>query len=215
MALDDFSFSEGADGGSEGGAEATSEAVERFKEQQRKSAAQAKRDKKQEGKRKQQDNTLARIIVHFLGDKRYTGFFVLISSLLDKNIPSDFLLAILALIHKDSADVLKEKEIVLKRPPNDPSKNFPPKLAKPLSYWTSLMYSVAGAEPHKVLETIVDHNWDLDPNLSQFMSLVLKEFFKFMKFEVPFENLKSFSEVFLKMLFDELEKQVQNQQKIS
>ena len=210
MGLDDIDFSEGSDGGGESGAESAAEARERFREQKKKGAQQAKRDKQEEKKRKAQDDTLAQIIVQFLNDPRYSGFFLLIARALSKNIPSDFLLSVLALIHKDSAKILQEKKFK-KKESHHTSGKFPKELAKPLNEWTSLMYSVASAEPHRVLETILDLDWKVDENIIQLLSLVLREFFLFKKFETSFENIRQFSEGFLKKLSKELENQIQNQ----
>jgi len=211
--MDGLSFSEGADSGSEGGAEMTQEAIERFKEQARKSAAQAKQDKKQEGKRRDQEDVLSKIILQFLQNPKYSGFFLLISRVLSKNVPSDFILSILALIHKESAQVLDAKNIKITKAPEQ-NTHFPPEISKPLASWSTLIFSVGTAEPHKVLETVLDQDWNLDQNLVQLFSLVLKEFFSFKKFETPFENISGFSETFLRNLSSSLENQIQGQMKI-
>jgi len=200
------------DGGKEGGSEAAKEAAEKVREQKAKAAAQAKRDQQNERRKKSEDNTLAQIILQFLKNPRYSGFFLLIARALSKNIPSDFLLAILALIHKDSAQILHEKNIPRRNPPKPHSSAFPPELSAPLAEWTILMYSVSTAEPHRVLETILDENWELDANTVQLCALVVREFFFFKKFETPFPHIQQFSENFLKTLATDLENQIQNQQ---
>lgn len=205
----------GADGGSEGGSEAAAEAAERFREQKAQAAAQAKRDQQEERRKKGQDDVLAKIIVQFLNTPRYSGFFLLIARALAKDIPSDFLLAILALIHKDSAQILEDKNIPRKTPPRPQDSAFPPELSAPLGEWTTLMYSVSTAEPHRVLETILDESWELDANILQLFCLVLREFFFFKKFETPFQNIQVFSEGFLKNLSTDLENQIQNQHILS
>jgi hypothetical protein len=208
--MDGLNYSEGADGASEGGAEVSQEAVERFREQARKAAAQAKQDKKSEQKKKKQDDVLIQIILQFLKNPKYSGFFLLLSRVLEKNVPSDFILALLSLIHKESADALNAKNLVIKKSPTQTSQ-FPPEIAKPLENWNTIIFSVASGEPHRVLETIVDHEWNIDNNLIQLFSLVLKEFFTFKKFETPFSQIKGFSETFFVNLSSGLEKQIQNQ----
>lgn len=211
--MDGLEFSQGPDGINEGGAESTQEAIERFREQSKKSATQAKKDQKQEKKKKDQEDVLSNIILQFLKNKKYSGFFLLISRILSKNVPADFILSLLALIHQESAKILDAKKIPLKKAP--PQKTtFPPEIMKPLSSWTTLIFSVSSANPHKILETVLDHEWKLDNNLVQLFSLILKEFFAFKKFDTPFENIQNFSKTFLQNLANDLEKQVQNQPKL-
>ncbi len=212
--MDGMSFSEGFDGGSEGGAEVSQEAVEKFREQSRKAAAQAKKDHQREEKKKGQDDVLVGIILQFLRTPKYSGFFLLISRLLEKNVPSDFILSVLALIHKESAQVLDAKNIAIKKAPDQKSV-FPPEISKPLASWNTLIFSVSSAEPHRVLETVLDQDWNIDANLVQFFSLVLKEFFHFKKFETPFENISGFAHTFLTNLSSSLEAQIQNQKKLA
>lgn len=212
MSVDGLNLAEDGEVAS-GSSEITSEQLEQYRERARKTAAQAKRDQKQEGKRKSQDNVLSHIIIQFLQTPKYSGFFILISKALSKNIPSDFLLALLALIHKDSLDAVHAKEIpkVQSAPQKSP---FPKELSAPMSHWTTLLTSVASSEPHKVLETILDHDWNIDENVSQLMSLIIREFFSFKKFETDFSNISIFSKVFLKNLSVTLEQQISNQEKM-
>lgn len=212
MGVEDFLGGLEAGGGAEQGAEASAEAAERAREQRAKAAQQAQRDQKEERKKRQYDNTLAQIIVQFLNDPRYAGFFILITRIFSKNIPSDIILAILSLIHKDSATAIQEKNITRKElPKNQEHSSFPPQLSTPLNEWTTTIFSVASAEPHKALETLLDIEWKIDANLEQLFSLVLREFFSYKQFETPFENIQQFSSAFLSTLVGELESQIQHQ----
>lgn len=213
MSFDGLNFSEGGEGAS-GSAEVSQEALEQYRERARQSAAQAKKDKKQEARKKQQEDTLYKIILQFLNTPKYKGFSIYIARSLAKNIPADFLLSLLSLIHKESLQAVNAQSIPPKAPPKQNSP-FPPELAKPLHHWTTLIFSVGSANPHKVLETILDQDWNLDDNLIQLMSMVIREFFTWKKFDVPWENLQSFSQVFIKNLSAQLEQQITDQQKIA
>ncbi len=210
--MDGFALGEDIDGAS-GGAEITSEQLEQYRERAKKTAAQAKRDKQQEQKKKKQENVLSHIIIQFLNTPKYSGFFILISKALAKNIPSDFLLALLSLIHKDSLAAVNAKE--MQKIISIPQKStFPKEVKIPMSHWTNLLASVASSEPHKVLETILDENWEIDKSLHQLMSLIIREFFVFKNFKTDFSNISIFSQVFLKNLSDQLQQQISNQEKI-
>jgi len=212
MSMDGFNLGEDVDGVS-GGAEITSEQLEKYRERAKKTAAQARQDRKQEKKKKRQEDVLSHIIIQFLKTPKYSGFFILISKSLAKNIPSDFLLALLSLIHKDSLAAVNTKDIPkgLSKPQKSP---FPKEILNPMSHWTTLLSSVASSEPHKVLETILDNEWKVDENITQLMSLVIREFFVFKKFKTEFSNISIFSKVFLTNLSDILQKQISNQNKI-
>ncbi len=80
-------------GGLTGGAEQVKETQEKFQEKQQKSQSQQQQDQKQEGKKKQDDNALASVIVQFLNEPKNTSLFLLISRLIAKNIPSNIILA--------------------------------------------------------------------------------------------------------------------------
>lgn len=210
----DFNSMGGFESGGEGiagSAEAAKEASERFQEQARRSAAQAKRDQKQERQKKQQDTTLARVIMQFLQTPRFSGFFLVVSRALSRNIPSDFLLAILSLIHKDAFEELVKKEFPKIELSESFIEKFPPQFALPLQQWNIMIISVATAEPQRVLETILDDAWNIDVNTKQLIAMVLREYFLFQKFEVPFEAITQFAEIFLQSLVDRLEKQIQGQ----
>lgn len=210
-----FERFEDADGASSS-QESAGESDEKFRDRYRKSQAAIKKIRKQEGKKKKQDNTLAHIIVQFLGNQQFTHFFVLISRIISKNIPSDIVLAILALIHKESANALDEKLQELPAPQGVVSEektgSFPSHLKTHISHWTKNIATVAAAEPHRVLETIVDHNWDLDPNIIEFSAAILQYFFAVNKEDVPpIENLRGFMRGFFEKLVATLEAQVHQQ----
>lgn len=199
--------------GAPGGQEAAGESDEKFREQYRKNQAAIKKIKKQEGKKKAQDNTLAHIIVQFLSDPRFTRFFLLISRIVSRNVPSDLILAILALIHKESAKAIDEKKLELPGKVEEPEAGkFPPHLKAQMNHWMHNITAVGTAEPHKALETMLDHDWNLDPNIVELFAAVLQQFMVFQKEDVPpMDNLRSFGEGFFTKLVSTLESQVNYQ----
>lgn len=197
------------------GNEKAGENDEKFRDRYRKSQAAIKKIRKQERKKKKQDNTLAHIIVQFLNDPRFTKFFVLISRVIARNIPSDIVLAILSLIHRESANAIEEKK--LKLPTTEPSTEqnsgaFPPHLKAHINRWTQNITIIGVTEPHRALETLLDHDWNLDQNIVELAVAVLQQFFVFQKTDLPpVENLRGFCEGFFKTLVNRLEQQVHHQ----
>ena len=195
--------------------EGAGESDEKFRDRWKKNQAAIKKIRQQEGKKQKQDSTLAHIIVQFLSDPRFTRFFLLISRIVARNVPSDLILAILSLIHKESAHAIEEKKLEL--PEGDVAKtekedSFPAHLKANISRWTQNITAVATAEPHRTLETALDHDWKLDMNLPELCAAVLQQFFSFQKEDVPpIENLRGFAEGFWKRLVAQLEQQVHSQ----
>ena len=211
---ENFDHLDGADA-AVGGQEDAGESDERFRDRYRKAQAAIKKIRQQEGKKRKQDGTLARIIVQFLSDPRFTRFFLLISRIVAKNIPSDIILAILALIHRESAAAIEEKALNMPAEdflPEGDDSEFPPHLKAHINRWLKNILAVGTAEPHEALETLVDHNWTLDPNVPELASAVLQQFFLFQKVDIPaVENLFAFTEGFFQLLLTRLEKQVHEQ----
>ncbi len=194
--------------------EATKEDQERFRDQYRKSQAAIKKIFQQEDKKRKQDFTLAHIIVQFLNDPRFTRFFVLISRIVAKNVPSDILLAILSLIHKESAKAIGEKQLVIQKTEMIPQSEelFPDRVKAEINRWTENIVAVAIAEPHKTLETILDHNWNIDENIIELSAAVLQQFFEIRQLEIPpIENMRNFFHEFFPSLTSMLENQVHEQ----
>jgi len=215
MSLNEIHFSEGIDGG-EGGIssqEVSKEQIEQYREQAKRSSAQAKQDKKNEQKKKQKEQSLHKIIIQFLNDPKYSLFSLYIARSLEKNIPAEFLLSLLSLIHKGSLKTLESYHFKQRTPPKQDSP-FPSSLSQPLQQWTSLIFSIGSTQPHKVLETILDENWELDTNLIHLMSIIIREFFVWKKFDASFQTIQSFSEVFLQNLSTTLESHIHNQKSI-
>jgi len=199
--------------GEGGGKEKTQESNEKFQERYRQAQTQIKQIKREEKRKKQDDNSLASIIVQFLGEKNHTELFVLISQLIAKNVPSDFILAILSLIHNASAHIVDQKfaETILKiQAPS--TKGAFRQGENEIQQWIKRIFSTATPQPHKILETCLDKDWQLHTALIQLTSFVLREFLenKHEK-EINFENLRNFCKTFLKNLIKKLEYQVHNQ----
>ncbi len=212
---EDFDLFESGDASAPSGQEVTQEAYERFRDQYKKTQAAIKKIKKEEGKKKKQDNALAHIIVQFLSDERFTQFFLLISRIVAKNVPSDIILAVLSLIHQESAKAIEEKKLTL--PKEDFTKgqtsSFPPEIKAHISRWTQNIAAVMTAEPHKALETLVNHqSWEMDTHLPELAAAVLQQFFVFKKMDVPpIDNLRGFTNGFFEKILQNLESQVHEQ----
>jgi len=88
-------------------------AFERFKEKMKRAAAQIKAIKREETKRKKKEEELVRIILKFIKTSSKKDLVLLISRVLERNIPANFILSIILLgneeIKRDMEDYLALK----------------------------------------------------------------------------------------------------------
>ena len=77
---------------------------EQFREEMRHSQQALKHLQQEEGQAKAHDNNLAVIIVQFLNQPENTDLFLLISRTVAQNIPSELIIAILALVDKKAQE---------------------------------------------------------------------------------------------------------------
>lgn len=200
-------------GGAPGGAEKAGESDEKFRERFAQSQAAVQQIRKEEQRKKQDDNLLAILIVQFLGEPAYTRFFLLISRLVAKNLPSDLIIAIIALIYKPARDHIEQKfgaeGFNIKLPEK---MDFSTAAKAEINTWLRGISNVATSEPQKILATGLDGEGKIDGSLVQLSIFCLQEFLeKQNDAEVNFENIRSFLEAFWKNLFTQIAEQIENQ----
>ena len=93
----------------EGGSGVSEQAKEKLQEEIRKAQAQQKRDQKDEKRAKKKDSKLGDFIRKFIKDKD-DRMALLISRLVERNVPSTFILGLLSLIYPEVLEVI-EKEL--------------------------------------------------------------------------------------------------------
>lgn len=183
------------------GQEAASESQEQFNERYRQAQAAIKQIKKEEKKKKVQDDSLAQIIVQFLQAKNRTALFLLISRLVARNTPSDFILALIALVHSPAASAVEHKLLEL---PNHPSEalvktgtTFTPGQKQRIDAWTDSIIALSKKEADKILYTTIDVTGDIAPEAVQIFALVLREYLETLREdEVRMDNMTAFAQAF-------------------
>src|SRR3989338_4888938 len=95
-------------GPGEGGGSAPEALSEDAKQRFAAAAAGMKAIQREEKKSKKRDARVAKTIIQFLNDDRYTHLFVLISRLVARDCPSIFILSILSLINEECRTVVQE-----------------------------------------------------------------------------------------------------------
>jgi len=199
-----FSPDEGGGGGPETLSE---EAKQRFAA----SAAAMQQIKREEKRSKKRDDQVARVIVQFLGDQRYTHLFVLISKLVARDCPSIFILSILSLIHEESVTTVHEylaelqqkpvKETVDENMALTKSGELDPDMSHTLVEWITRMQMVLSLSPEKILTKLMVDEKNIDGSVLQLTAFVLQEFFQQRKRSAPFEKIQPLTASILQAVF--------------
>jgi hypothetical protein len=200
--------------GAPGRKEKVTESFEQFSEQYRKTRAAIKQIKEIEDQKKQRDTSLAGIIVQFLQQKDKTAFFLLLSRLTACNIPSDFLLALLALIFRPAFESVYEK--VQKEVPQEldetmKTKNslFHPEEKKQIDLWMKNIVHIAHKEQVSLLRTALDAKQEVNGGLVRLFAMVLRDFLESLSHEnIRMESLEIFGKGFLEKVFQKIAKDI-------
>ena len=170
------------------GQEASEEAKEKFQERLATAQKALKQLKKDEQKRKKQDNHLAKIIAYFLQTQGNSDLASLIAGLVEKDVPSDFILAILSLVDAQSKEVILVKKAQLLLENSTETKQalvtlddnvfekLSPEFKQEINDWFEHIYLIGVEETEKIMETTLDAELEIDPNILQLMASLLQRF---------------------------------------
>lgn len=183
-------------------------AREQFAENLRKSQAAQKAAQIQEQKFKWYDNTLAAIVQWFLQAWGFDKIIILIADLVEHNVPSDFILAILSII---SEDALKQVNLRLqdwKFRSFDLTLTFSDNLKSKIYSWVSLIYSSALVDKERILSSLINSDtWECLPSAHLIFHEILIKFLEDNSFEYDREEQRLFS----KNLFINMMDKIQNE----
>ncbi len=200
--------------GSASGSEKVRETDEQFQERYRQAQAAVKKIRQEEQKKKAQDNSLATIITAFLQDGNRTAFFILITRLSARDIPSDLILAVIALVFAPAAEQIDHKLLLLpEAKPEESSREkhalFSDVEKQRIDAWTNGILRIARTEPQQILVTAREIDGEPNRSLVQLFALVLREFLETGEHgDLEIENLQAFGETFFGTVMADLEQQV-------
>jgi hypothetical protein len=185
-------------------------AREQLAEEIRKAAAQQKRDIKDEKRAKKKDNKLADLIRSFIqtDDDRMS---LLISRLIQKNVPVTFVLGILSLTFEEIIPILEKqlsfeektsKDLILSKESNLPSL-FKDDTMKAIDEWGNRLFQDASVNPMKHLRTLAVEG-GVDLTAIQLTSFIIQDFLKKNGVEKDFAEIQGFSDFLLKGILKKL-----------
>ncbi|MDB4978012.1 MAG: hypothetical protein JWM56_198 [Candidatus Peribacteria bacterium] len=171
--------------------------------------------KREEKKSKKRDDRVARTIIQFLSDEKYTHLFVLISRLVARDCPSIFILAILSLIHEDCqqvvheylaeagssmpADIMNQGMSLMQTSELDAEAN------RLLVEWITRMQMILSYETVSILTRLMLDEHNIDGTVLQLTTFVLQDFFRSARGgakEIPFEKLHLLTASILQSIFE-------------
>jgi hypothetical protein len=196
----------------EGATGAPEQLSEQAKERFAAAAAAMMAIQREEKRSKKRDSRVAKTIIQFLNDDKYTHLFVLISRLVARDCPSVFILAILSLINSEARTVVEEyiKEEMGNTSlstdvPNSLGSGLDAHTNTILIDWITRMQMVMSLDPKGILMKLMVDEKNIDGTVLQLATFVLQEFFRTPaggSRDVPFENLQTLAMSILQTVFE-------------
>jgi hypothetical protein len=169
--------------------------------------------RREEKRSKKRDARVAKTIIQFLNDDKYSHLFVLISRLVARDCPSIFILAVLSLINDECTSVVQEylqeegqktsKETVAESLQLIESAGA--ETNKVLVEWITRMQMVMALDAKGILLKLMVDETNIDGTVLQLTTFVLQEFFRSPlggNRNIPFENLHVLSASMLQTVFE-------------
>lgn len=198
--------------------EASEEAKEKFQERLATAQKALKQLKRDEAKRKKQDNHLAKIITYFLQTQGNTDLANLIAVLVENDVPSDFILAILALVDAQSKEVIliKKEQLLLQNPAQDNTKvlvvlqenvleNLTPELKQEIDAWFEHLYLIGKEETEQIMATTLDLDLEIDQNILQLATTLLQRFLAKNSLSFEYNSVYEFIQFGLQKIYEQLQ----------
>lgn len=219
-------------------------AFEKLKAKMARAQAQIAQIKKEEGKQKKKEEDLLKILSHFVKTSHKSELVLLITRVLEQDIPANFVLAIVVLGNEDIQKAAG-KEFLLSAPKQDAAaqdraliffdeedKTTPLKVKIEVDSWIKGMMMQADDRPHKLLKNAYytemielpkEHEFDeqeyeeerrIKAIVFRLMAHVLEEFLMSHDQEEEPEKLKEFCEFILRGILNKTQENLDNRQEL-
>lgn len=218
-------------------------AFEQFKERMKANRAHIQALKKGEQKQKKKEDKLVHIILKFIKGRKKSDLVLLVSRVLEQNMPAAFILAIILLGDEEIQD---EVGIHL-RLPKEQEKEFarleakmteekilaeqdqrqtaltefdaikrvlPLKIKIALDLWGRGIFEAASAYPYKTLRTALNHEKKISPNLIKLTAHVLFDYFEDNEVEAEYKPVESFCHFSLKGILAKVREKIKEQKEL-
>lgn len=217
-------------------------AFERFKERMKAASAQLKAIQAGEQKQKKKEDELIKILLKFIQSGQNRDVLLLISHLLEDNVPAGFIVALIAIAYEEIQnqiglkllpepdDLAKyaaaQSERVLLEGTTDPPKKetlpdhymhgeiLPLKIKIAIDAWVQEIFKRASENPHRIIKTGIDQEGNIKLTIIQLATFCLRDFMESQTQPAEYDRLRDFMQIMLQGIFKKLEEMVKNQKEL-
>lgn len=203
-------------------------ALENLRERMKAAAAQIAALKKEEKKHKKKEDELLSILFKFVKTSQKTDLVLLVSRALEKNIPANFILAVILLGNEDIQKELGDFIILSAGEQPDGAdlpeatasdraliffsqhdETLPLKVKIKMDTWIKGLLYQAGERPQKILRTAYPEN-NIDESLIKLLAFVIRDYLGQNGLEEAYEKIANFSKFILKGILTKTQENLDN-----
>lgn len=208
------------------------EAFEAFKERMKKNAVFIKAIKKDEKNQKKHEDKLIKFLIQFIQSRSTNpSLLKLLAAAMDKNIPADFLVAIILLSHPEVQEELSKllgaPEVEKEQHSDEEMINsgkelqlfgvqdetVPLKIKIEIDNWIKNLNEAATSNPHKILKFAYKEEKP-DKSLIDLTAYIINELFEKEDFQSNYSNTVEFAKFTLKAVLKNASSQIKDQKLI-
>ncbi|MFC1749777.1 hypothetical protein ACFL2V_13330 [Pseudomonadota bacterium] len=215
----------GFDAGGEG---MDSASFEKFKERMRIAAQQLKLLQKAEKRRKQSEDELVRILLRFLKTGTNKDIMLLVSRLLEINVPAGFIVSVLLIAYKDIQEQLGIKLLpegdlpVDEKGPGEETlpdsyiggETLPLKVKIAIDTWVQEIDKRVSAEPERHIKTLLDPDDMVVLSARQLAAFCLRDYLAEEGVKTQYHKLKDFADFLLQGIMKKAKEQLKDQKEL-
>jgi hypothetical protein len=227
--MSDFESFSGLDTGGEGSDPA---AFEKFKERMQAAAAQLKALQAGEQKQRKKEDELIKILLKFIKTGQKRDQLLLVSRLLEQNVPAGFIVSILLISNPEIQQELGIKLLPSGEPVHDAGlgQSSPQKETLPDRYlgdnvlplaikiaidsWIGEIVRRASDDPARILQTILDETGIIKLAVTQLAVFCLRDFLEEQGSPTEYDKLKDFMYLMLEAVVQKLKEQVKEKKQL-
>lgn len=201
-------------------------AFERFKERMAAAAAQLKALQKQEQKQKKSEDELIKILLAFIQSGKKKDILLLVSRLLEMNVPAAFIVSVLLISNPDIQQKLGlsllpsghvEQEV--EKSANLPDlyiggAMLPLRVKIAMINWVSEITKKINDHPQRALKTLVDPDGQVHLTATQLAAFCLRDFLEEQAVPHEYDQLKEFASFFLNDLMAKTAEDLKNRKEL-
>jgi hypothetical protein len=187
-----------------GGESFDAAAFEKFKERMKRAAAQLKALQKQEKKQKKTEDELIKILIKFIKTGKRKDVLLLVTRLLEMNVPAGFIVSVLLISNPDIQQELGVKLLPAGETEKEVKKNtnlpdlyiggevLPLKTKIAILNWINEITKRVNEKPHRCIKTLLDEKDKVQLTAIQLGAFCLRDFLNQQQVTQEYDQLKDF-----------------------